>query len=127
MPDVTIKYVKKRSILTIKNHSQDHIGWYECVARGVDGKEVVERIEVKQQQIPFSEPILTNKKCNGTYEEEFCMHGTCYMDYNNEFFCEKLFTEKELMDGRSNREGLKSAINDSKPLKSRSNYTKEKH
>ncbi|XP_048521048.1 pro-neuregulin-2, membrane-bound isoform [Dendroctonus ponderosae] len=95
MPDVTIKYVKnddlnegKRSILTIKNHSQDHIGWYECVARGVDGKEVVERIEVKQQQIPFSEPILTNKKCNGTYEEEFCMHGTCYMDYNNEFFCE---------------------------------------
>ncbi|CAG9768421.1 unnamed protein product [Ceutorhynchus assimilis] len=64
-----IRFDQRRSTLEIRNPVEDDFGWYECVARGVDGKNA-SSIEVlgpprTTTQIPFSEPVSTNDNLIG--------------------------------------------------------------
>ncbi|KAL1490644.1 hypothetical protein ABEB36_013305 [Hypothenemus hampei] len=86
---VRISYVKKRSILVIRNPSQeDFLASYKCMSREVDGRITESRTWITESRKWTTPQITLKVPCNHTVEE-YCMgNGNCFVDLNDVIFCE---------------------------------------
>ncbi|XP_066260420.1 pro-neuregulin-2, membrane-bound isoform-like isoform X2 [Euwallacea similis] len=67
------------SKLLIQKPSGDDFGRYECVIHGANSTDST------SIEVPNSAPF--RKSCKDS-DSEFCPNGKCYLDYNNEKYCE---------------------------------------
>lgn len=76
---------KRKSVLVIRDPvSEDYDVHYSCIARGVNGFKVTKTITVSEKS---SQPSTEKTRCSNA-KKTYCMTGTCYVDFNNQMYCE---------------------------------------